>query len=80
MLEKFLPETINLTIDPKILWILFFVTLIIYVTLSAVMYYHWNAYSYAPKKKKKISVLYFSGSAILLGIIMCSIIIFSVTS
>ena len=80
MFDNVLPKTIDLTLNPKILWILFVVAVILYLIMSAILYYHWSTFSYALNKKKKISIIYFIGSGILFSILLLAVIVFSITT
>ena len=80
MLSTFIPQVIELTIDPRILWITFILLIIIvYSVLSAILFYHWHEYSQAPEQMSTIVTYYFSVSAIFITLSLGALIIFSLS-
>lgn len=64
MLASLIPQSLDIVLDPRILWILFILGMIVYTIISAILLYHWIAYSYAREKMRRVIILYFVTSAI----------------
>ena len=57
-----IPET---TFSPSILWILWGLMFVIWVTMTAILMYHWNSYSTADPKVRRMKIIYFIGALLL---------------
>ncbi|MBU1956434.1 hypothetical protein KKF09_02110, partial [Patescibacteria group bacterium] len=49
-------------INPQIVWIVFIISLIIFIIISAVIFYHWFAYNYKSKNTLRSIIIYLVGS------------------
>ena len=79
MLLAFVPQIIEFGIDPRILWLMFILAMIVYSLLSAILLYHWFAYSYARSQMKSISVVFFSVSGVFILISIGAATVFSLS-
>jgi Trk-type K+ transport system membrane component len=73
-------DTINISLSPQMVWIVFFIAMIIGAILSAVLVYHWKGYSYAPKQAAKALFVYITGYAILTAVSLITAIVFTLSA
>ncbi|MBU1730377.1 hypothetical protein KJ557_02385 [Patescibacteria group bacterium] len=66
-------------INPQIVWIVFIITLIIFIIISAVIFYHWFAYNYTSKNTLRSIIIYLVGSGFFIAISIVSAIIYTVS-
>jgi hypothetical protein len=55
------------TVDPDLFWILFYIIILVFIIISFILHYHWKNYSITPHEVKKVYVLYFSVSFLLIA-------------
>lgn len=52
---------------PTTLWIVWGLMFIVWVVMSAILLYHWNSYSTADPRVKRMKLTYIIGGLLLLG-------------
>ena len=72
-----LPETLEIALDPRVLWIIFALTMCVVAILSAVLIYHWITYSYAPKQSSLAITVFGVGLGVLILTAIVSLILFT---
>lgn len=60
---------ISLAATPEIVWWIFGSVIALFFIISAVFLFHWVTYSFGDKRTKLMGTLYFTVSALLLGIL-----------
>jgi len=68
-----------ITINPQIIWIVFIITLIVFVIISAIIFYHWFAYGYKFKNTLRAIIIYLVGSGFFIIISIVSAIMYTIS-
>lgn len=71
-----IPEELVVAVNPLVLWLIFVVALIIFAVLTAVVFWHWTSFSYAPSMKRRAVKMYSIVSGICIASAGISAIIF----
>jgi len=57
-----------------LLWVVFIIVFLMWMTYSSILFYHWIRYGYKSKKMRMTSIVYVIGSIMLLGIALVCIV------
>jgi uncharacterized membrane protein len=55
----------EIAFSPNVLWILWGLMFIVWVVMSAILLYHWNSYSTADPRVKRMKLTYLIGGLLL---------------
>lgn len=47
------------------LWVVWGIMLVVWIVMSAILMYHWNSYSAADTKVRRMKIIYFIGALLL---------------
>lgn len=73
-------ESLSLSsIPPLFLWIVFFVSVLIFIILVVIFRYHWKKFTLDGDISKKAKVLYYGGSAVLLLVMALSAFVYQLS-